>query len=104
MAIANVTDASFKTETKSAEVTLVDFWADWCPPCKMIAPILEELDKEMPDLNIVKLNVDDNQETASRFNVMSIPTLIVFKNGQPVDKFVGFTSKNALKTLVSRYF
>jgi len=103
MAIVNVTDESFKDEIESAETVLVDFWANWCPPCKMIAPILEEIEKEIPNLKIVKLNVDDNLKTASGFKVMSIPTLIVFKNGIPVDKFIGFVSKDALKTLVGRY-
>jgi len=103
MAIVNVTDESFKDEIESAETVLVDFWANWCPPCKMIAPILEEIEKEIPNLKIVKLNVDDNPKTPSSFKVMSIPTLIVFKNGIPVNKFIGFVSKDALKTLVGRY-
>lgn len=103
MAILDVTDESFKDEIESAETVLVDFWANWCPPCKMIAPILEELEKEMPDLKIVKLNVDDNPKTTSSFKVMSIPTLVVFKNGLPVDKLIGYLSKDALKTLISRY-
>lgn len=103
MAIVNVVDESFKDEIESADTVLVDFWANWCPPCKMIAPILEELEKEIPNLKIVKLNVDDNPIIPSSFKVMSIPTLIVFKNGIPVAKFIGFVSKDALKTLVSRY-
>jgi thioredoxin 1 len=103
MAIVNVSDQSFKTEVEATGTVLVDFWAPWCGPCKMIAPILEELDKELTDLKIAKLNVDDNPESASRFGVMSIPTLIVFKDGQPVDKIVGFQSKDALKHVVSRH-
>ncbi|MEK3732442.1 MULTISPECIES: thioredoxin [Paenibacillus] len=101
MAIVNVTDASFDREIEKGTV-LVDFWATWCPPCKLIAPILDELDQEMPDLKIVKVDVDDNPETASRFGVMSIPTLIVFKNGEAVDKVVGFRPKEALKGLLSK--
>jgi thioredoxin 1 len=103
MAILNVSDQSFKAEVEATGTVLVDFWAPWCGPCKMIAPILEELDKELTDLKIAKLNVDDNPESASRFGVMSIPTLIVFKDGQPVDKVVGFQSKEALKSVVSRH-
>lgn len=103
MAIVNVTDDSFKGEVEATGTVLVDFWAPWCGPCKMIAPVLEELDKEVTDLKIAKLNVDDNPETASRFGVMSIPTLIVFKDGQPVDKVVGFQSKDALKNVVTRH-
>jgi len=104
MTIVNVTDQSFKNEVESTGTVLVDFWAPWCGPCKMIAPVLEELDQEMADkLKIAKLNVDDNPDTASRFGVMSIPTLIVFKDGQPVDKIVGFQPKDALKSVVSRH-
>lgn len=104
MAIVNVSDQSFTNEVEGSGTVLVDFWAPWCGPCKMIAPVLEELDKEIGDnVKIAKVNVDDNPESASRFGVMSIPTLIVFKDGQPVDKVVGFQSKDALKNVLSRY-
>lgn len=104
MAIVNVSDSSFAGEVEGQGTVLVDFWAPWCGPCKMIAPVLEELDKEIGDqLKIAKVNVDDNPESASRFGVMSIPTLIVFKDGEPVDKVVGFQSKDALKGVVSRH-
>ncbi|WP_274363867.1 thioredoxin [Paenibacillus thermotolerans] len=104
MAIVNVSDSSFKADVEASGTVLVDFWAPWCGPCKMIAPVLEELDTEIGDqVKIAKLNVDDNPETASRFGVMSIPTLIVFKDGQPVDKIVGFQSKDALKNVVGRH-
>ncbi|MDD9271330.1 thioredoxin [Paenibacillus sp. GCM10023248] len=103
MAIVNVSDNSFKAEVESEGTVLVDFWAPWCGPCKMIAPVLEELDKEVESLKIAKVNVDDNPESAARFGVMSIPTLIVFKDGQPVDKVVGFQSKDSLKNVVSRH-
>lgn len=83
MAIVNVTDQSFNAEIEGQGTVLVDFWAPWCGPCKMIAPILDELASEMGDsVKIAKLNVDENPETASRFGVMSIPTLIFFKDGQ----------------------
>jgi thioredoxin 1 len=104
MAIVNVSDQSFKGEVETQGTVLVDFWAPWCGPCKMIAPILEELDTEVGEaLKIAKVNVDDNPESASRFGVMSIPTLIVFKDGQPVDKIIGFQSKDALKNVVNRH-
>jgi thioredoxin 1 len=104
MAIVNVSDQSFAGEVEGSGTVLVDFWAPWCGPCKMIAPVLEELDKEIGDnVKIAKVNVDDNPESASRFGVMSIPTLIVFKDGQPVDKVVGFQSKDALKNVISRH-
>jgi thioredoxin 1 len=96
MAITHATDQTFTNETGSG-VVLVDFWAPWCGPCKMIAPVLEELDSEMGDkVKIVKLDVDDNQETAAKYGVMSIPTLLVLKNGEVVDKVIGFQPKEAL--------
>ncbi|NDI36805.1 thioredoxin [Chengkuizengella sediminis] len=104
MAIVNVSDQSFKGEVESTGTVLVDFWAPWCGPCKMVAPVLEELDEEIgTELKIAKVNVDDNPESASRFGVMSIPTLIVFKDGAPVDKVVGFQPKDALKSVVSKH-
>ena len=104
MAIVNVSDQTFKQEVESGGAVLVDFWAPWCGPCKMIAPVLEELDKEIGgSVKIAKVNVDDNPESASRFGVMSIPTLILFKDGQPVDKVVGLQSKDALKGMISRH-
>lgn len=104
MAITNVTDQTFNTETADGLV-LADFWAPWCGPCKMIAPVLEDLDVEIGDkVKIVKLDVDENQETAAKFGVMSIPTLLVFKNGEVVDKVVGFQPKEALADKLSKHF
>ncbi|GIN22139.1 MAG TPA: thioredoxin [Bacillus bacterium] len=103
MAITHATDQNFKDETGEG-VVLVDFWAPWCGPCKMIAPVLEELDGDLGDTaKIVKVNVDENQETASQFGVMSIPTLIVMKDGEVVDKTVGFQPKEALADLVNKH-
>ncbi|HLS20288.1 MAG TPA: thioredoxin [Bacillota bacterium] len=103
MAIVNATDESFASETSDGLV-LVDFWAPWCGPCKMIAPVLEELDTEMGDkVKIVKLDVDDNQETAGKYGVMSIPTLLLFKDGNVVDQVVGFQPKEALAELVNKH-
>jgi thioredoxin 1 len=103
MAIVNATDQTFAAETKNG-VTLVDFWAPWCGPCRMIAPVLEELDQEIGDkVKIVKVNVDENQETASKFGVMSIPTLLVFKNGELVDKTIGYQPKEALVQLLQKH-
>lgn len=103
MAIGEVTDQNFSSETADGLV-LVDFWAPWCGPCKMIAPVLEELDGEAGDkVKIVKLNVDDNQETAGKYGVMSIPTLLLMKDGNVVDQVVGFQPKEALAQLVDKH-
>jgi thioredoxin 1 len=103
MAIVNATDQNFTTETNDGLV-LADFWAPWCGPCKMIAPVLEELDAEMGEsLKIVKVDVDENQETAGKFGVMSIPTLLVMKNGEVVDQVVGFQPKDALVELLKKH-
>jgi thioredoxin 1 len=103
MAITNATDQNFSNETNSGLV-LADFWAPWCGPCKMIAPVLEELDSEMGDkVKIVKVDVDENQETAGKYGVMSIPTLVVLKDGEVVDKVIGFQPKEALAELLNKH-
>ncbi|GKV66412.1 MULTISPECIES: thioredoxin [Sporosarcina] len=103
MAIINATDANFAENIKEG-VVLVDFWAPWCGPCKMIAPVLEELSGEVEGkANIVKVNVDDNQATASQFGIMSIPTLLLFKDGEVAEKVVGFQPKEALAQLVEKH-
>jgi thioredoxin 1 len=103
MAITHVTDQNFAEETGS-DLVLVDFWAPWCGPCKMIAPVLEELDTEFDGkVKITKLDVDENQETAAKFGVMSIPTLLVLKDGEVVDKVVGFQPKEALASVLEKH-
>ena len=98
-----ITDSSFQTEvTESALPVLVDFWAPWCGPCKMVAPVLDELAREYAGkLKIVKLNVDQNQQVAAQFGISSIPTLIMFRNGKEAGKMIGFQSKDALKKLIA---
>ncbi|MFZ0368186.1 MAG: thioredoxin [Halobacillus sp.] len=103
MAIVKGTDQNFTNETNEGLV-LADFWAPWCGPCKMIAPVLEELDEEMSDqVKIVKLDVDENQETAGKYGVMSIPTLLLFKDGKVVDQVIGFQPKEQLAELISKH-
>ena len=96
--VAEVTDNSFQAEVIESEVpVLVDFWAPWCGPCRMVAPVVEEIAQERgDDLKVVKLNIDDNQETAIQFNVMSIPTLILFKDGAVAKTVVGAYPKRKL--------
>ncbi|GBG09723.1 thioredoxin [Paenibacillus sp. MY03] len=90
------------TQSVESGVSLVDFWAPWCGPCKMQLPIVEELATELEgQATIAKINVDEQPELASQFGVMSIPTLILFKDGQPVDKMVGLQSKDALKAKIA---
>jgi thioredoxin 1 len=96
-AIIEVTDANFQAEVlESAEPVLVDFWAPWCGPCRIVAPHLEELNNERQDLRVVKLNVDDNPQTAAKYQVMSIPTILLFKNGQVAHQIIGALPKNRL--------
>ncbi|HCZ8360523.1 TPA: thioredoxin [Staphylococcus aureus] len=103
MAIVKVTDADFDSKVESG-VQLVDFWATWCGPCKMIAPVLEELAADYEGkADILKLDVDENPSTAAKNEVMSIPTLIVFKDGQPVDKVVGFQPKENLAEVLDKH-
>ncbi|RJX36853.1 thioredoxin [Paenibacillus pinisoli] len=101
MAAVALTKDNF-TQSVESGVSLVDFWAPWCGPCKMQLPIVEELAGELAgQATIAKINVDEEPELASQFGVMSIPTLILFKDGQPVDKMVGLQSKDALKNKIS---
>jgi thioredoxin 1 len=96
--LQDVSDANFQAEVIESETpVLVDFWAPWCGPCRVVAPVLEEIAGERPDLRIVKLNVDDNQQTAAQFDVLSIPTMIVFKNGQVAKKIIGAYPKRKLE-------
>lgn len=95
----HVTDGTFEQEVVNSEgPVLVDFWAEWCAPCKMIAPVLEQIATEQGDtLKIAKMDVDVNQVVAQQFGVMSIPTLILFKGGEPVERLVGYMPKEQLE-------
>ena len=95
--INDVSDDNFQAEVVEAmHPVLVDFWAPWCGPCRLIAPSLEEINEEQENLRVVKLNVDDKQATAAKYNVMSIPTLLVFKNGSVVKTIIGALPKQKL--------
>jgi thioredoxin 1 len=93
-----VTDNNFAAEVLEAgQPVLVDFWAPWCGPCRIIAPHLEELDSERDDLTVVKMNVDENPQTAAKYGIMSIPTLLLFKNGEVAKQVVGALPKARLQ-------
>jgi thioredoxin 1 len=101
----DVTDATFESDVlKSDKTVLVDFWATWCGPCKMVAPVLDEIAGEHKEsLTVAKLDIDANGKTAQDYQVMSIPTMILFKNGQPVKTIVGAKPKAALLNDLSEY-
>ena len=103
--ILHLSDSNFDEEIKASdEPVLVDFWAEWCGPCKMIGPTLEEISKDFAGrLKVAKLNVDDAQSTAQRFEVMSIPTLILFKDGEPAARLIGAKPKAALLEEISAH-
>jgi len=100
----DITDATFETEVlQSDRPVVVDFWATWCGPCKMIAPILEEVARDMGDkVKIAKLDVDNNNKTSGKYNIMSIPSLLFFKNGQVVDQVIGAIPKAQLLARIEK--
>ncbi len=96
-ALQDVTDTNFQAEViEASEPVLVDFWAPWCGPCRVVGPVLEEIAQER-GLRVVKLNVDENQQTAAKYEVLSIPTMILFKNGAPATKIIGAYPKRKLE-------
>ena len=97
--LTDVTDNNFQAEVLESETpVLVDFWAAWCGPCRVVTPVLEEIASERDDLRIVKLDVDANQQTAANYDVLSIPTMILFKNGQVAKKIIGAYPKKKLES------
>lgn len=103
MAITTITKDNFSKEVLSSDLpVLVDFWATWCGPCRMLAPTIEEIADENKNIKVCKVNVDDNPELAAQFSIMSIPTLLVFKNGKVSASSVGLISKDSVLKLLDR--
>lgn len=100
-----VDDTSFQTEVLESDIpVIIDFWAPWCAPCSMIAPLIEQLAEEYAGkVKVCKLNVDDSPEVASKYRVMSIPTLLIIKSGEVADQIVGAVSKNVIKEKIEQY-
>ncbi|MBN2100778.1 thioredoxin [Candidatus Dojkabacteria bacterium] len=105
MANIEVTDSTFKKEVlESDKVTVVDFWAEWCMPCKMLGPIIDELSDELGDkVKVCKVNVDTNREVSTKYNIMSIPAVFIFKDGEAVDQLVGLRAKEDYLTALEKY-
>ncbi len=104
MAVLTLTQENFETEVvKSSGITLVDFWATWCGPCKMFAPVMEEIaGNNLPDVKVGKVDVDQQPDLAGQFRVMSIPTLVVFKDGKPAVTSVGVKSKKEVLDMIEK--
>ncbi|MCP4944756.1 MAG: thioredoxin [Planctomycetaceae bacterium] len=100
-AVKEFTDDNFDSDVLQADgAVLVDFWAPWCGPCRQIAPMIDELANENPSVSVGKVNIDDNPSVAQRFGITSIPTLLLFKGGEPVESFVGVRPKTALQEAI----
>ena len=101
MAAININNNNFLSEVMNSEKkVLLDFWAPWCGPCRMVVPMVEEIAKEHPDIKVAKINVDENPELATRFGIMSIPTLVVMENGKIVNQAMGARPKNAILAML----
>ncbi len=102
MAVIDLTDDTFTEQTANG-ITLVDFWAEWCAPCRMVTPIVEELSTEMPEITFAKMNVDENNNVPQTYGITAIPTLVLFKNGELVDRVVGLLPKPQLKKILEKH-
>ncbi len=102
MSAINIDKTNFQNEVMDSDKTvLLDFWASWCGPCRMVAPVVEEIAKERPDIKVVKVNVDEQPELARQFNIMSIPTLVVMKNGKIVNQAAGARPKQQILDMMT---
>ena len=99
MAVKTVEDATFNQETNTG-VSITDFWATWCGPCKMMAPVVEEVAKDYPDVKVCKVNVDEEPELSNAFKIVSIPTIVVIKNGEIIDSVVGYRPKEDIEKII----
>ncbi len=101
MSIINLTKDSYHNEVMETEkVVVIDFWATWCGPCKMMAPVVEEVAKDYPDVKVCKVNVDEEPELSNAFKIVSIPTIIVIKNGEIIDSVVGYRPKEDIEKII----
>lgn len=101
MSVLNIDNTNFEAEVlNSSKKVLVDFWASWCGPCRMVGPIVEEIANERPDIKVCKINVDEQPELAAKFGIMSIPTLMVFENGKVVNQSAGARPKDAILSML----
>lgn len=101
MSIINLTKDSYHNEVmKTEKVVVIDFWATWCGPCKMMAPVVEEVAKDYPDVKVCKVNVDEEPELSNAFKIVSIPTIVVIKNGEIIDSVVGYRPKEDIEKII----
>ncbi len=101
MSIINLTKGSYHNEVMETEkVVVIDFWATWCGPCKMMAPVVEEVAKDYPDVKVCKVNVDEEPELSNAFKIVSIPTIVVIKNGEIIDSVVGYRPKEDIEKII----
>lgn len=101
MSIINLTKDSYHNEVMETEkVVVIDFWATWCGPCKMMAPVVEEVAKDYPDVKVCKVNVDEEPELSNAFKIVSIPTIVVIKNGEIIDSVVGYRPKEDIEKII----
>jgi thioredoxin len=101
MAVKEITDNTFTDET-STGIVVIDFWAEWCGPCRMLSPILEDLSKEMTNVQFKKINVDENPIIAGSLGITAIPTVIIYKDGRPVERIVGLLPKEHIKKIIQK--